>query len=74
MTGSWHRSSGILRQVFLMRWLLLVLLISLLGLLFAALSLARFIWRQRVRRDAKPLPRTTHVSPETGKDDVETEL
>jgi hypothetical protein len=33
-----------------MRWLLIVLLVSLAALLFAAAGLAHHIWRQRTRR------------------------
>jgi hypothetical protein len=57
-----------------MRWLLLILLISLLGLLFAALGLARHIWRQRARRGSKASPVTAKSSGQAEEADVETEL
>jgi uncharacterized membrane protein YidH (DUF202 family) len=55
-----------------MRWLLLVLLISLVGLLVAALGLARFIWRQRARRGSKPSTADAQVSEQPNGNDVKT--
>jgi hypothetical protein len=37
-----------------MRWLMLVLLVSLVALLIAAGGLAHHIWREHTRRHAKP--------------------
>jgi Flp pilus assembly protein TadB len=37
-----------------MRWLMLVLLVSLVALLIAAVGLAHHIWRERTQRRAKP--------------------
>jgi hypothetical protein len=36
-----------------MRWLLIVLLVSLAGLLFAAAGVAYHVWKQRTRRGAE---------------------
>jgi hypothetical protein len=36
-----------------MRWLMIVLLVSLAVLLLASLGLAHHIWRERVRRDGQ---------------------
>jgi hypothetical protein len=57
-----------------MRWLLLVLLISVAGLLVAALAAARFIWQQRARRVQKPSPIAAKASVQNEETDVETEL
>jgi uncharacterized iron-regulated membrane protein len=57
-----------------MRWLLLILLISLLGLLFAALGLARHIWRQRTRSREKTSPGAAKAVGPTEETDVKTEL
>lgn len=57
-----------------MRWLLLILLISVVGLLFAALSLARFIWQQRTRKGSKASQVTAKTSGKTEVTDVETNL
>jgi hypothetical protein len=56
-----------------MRWLLLVLLISVVGLLLAALGLARFIWK-RVRRGSKPSQGTAKASVQTGETSAKTKL
>jgi hypothetical protein len=57
-----------------MRWLLLILLISVAGLLFAALGLARHIGRQRAQRASKPLPDDVMASVQSEETDVKTEL
>jgi hypothetical protein len=57
-----------------MRWLLLVLLISVAGLLFAALGLARHVGRQRARSRAKTPPMAAKASGKTEETDVEREL
>jgi hypothetical protein len=53
-----------------MRWLLLVLLISLLGLLFAASGLARFIWQQSTKSRAKTSPSAAKASGHSEETDV----
>jgi hypothetical protein len=57
-----------------MRWLLLVLLISLVGLLFAALGLARYILLQRAQRGTKLSLDAAKGSVHVEETDVETEL
>jgi hypothetical protein len=57
-----------------MRWLLLVLLISLMGLLFAALGLARFIWKQRYWRTPKSSAEAKGAAGQAKENDAETEL
>jgi uncharacterized membrane protein YidH (DUF202 family) len=56
-----------------MRWLLLVLLISVVGLLFAALGLARYILQQRAHRGSKPLPDASKAPGNAEGTDVKTE-
>ncbi len=46
--------NGIGRQRALMRWLMIVLLVSLAGLLAAALGVARHIWVQRSQQHLEP--------------------
>jgi hypothetical protein len=57
-----------------MRWLLLVLLISVAGLLFAALGLARHVLRQRAQKGSKPSPDAAAPSVPAEKNHVDTEL
>jgi hypothetical protein len=66
--------SGILRLVFLMRWLLMVLLVSLLGLLVAALGMARYIALQRARSRSKSSAGTAKAPGQAEETDVETEI
>ena len=66
--------SGILMQVFLMRWLLMVLLVSLLGLLVAALGVARHIVMQRARSRSKPSAGAAKAPGQAEETDVETEI
>jgi hypothetical protein len=66
--------SGILRLVFLMRWLLMVLLVSLVGLLIAALGVARHIVMQRARSRSKPSADTVKAPGQAEETDVETEI
>jgi hypothetical protein len=56
-----------------MRWLLLVLLISLVGLLFAAVGLARYIWRQSTKSRVKTLPSAAEASGHSEGTDVKSE-
>jgi cytochrome c biogenesis protein ResB len=59
-----------------MRWLMVVLIVSLVGLLIAAAALARHIWLQHAR--ARPLPEAVSgKAPGSGPaagTDVETEI
>ena len=48
-----------------MRWLLIALLVSLAGLLFAAAGVAHHIWKQRTRRGSKP---SAAIKPAVGSD------
>ena len=57
-----------------MRWLLMVLLVSLLGLLVAALGVARHIIMQRARSRSKPFARAAEAPGQAEKTDVETEI
>jgi hypothetical protein len=57
-----------------MRWLLIVLLVSLVGLLVAALGLARHIVMQRARSRSKPSAGTVKASGHAEGTDVETEF
>ena len=66
--------SGILRLVFPMRWLLMVLLVSLLGLLVAALGVARHIALQRARSRSKPSVGAAKAPGQAEETDVETEI
>jgi hypothetical protein len=66
--------SGILMQVFLMRWLLMVLLVSLVGLLVAALGVARHIALQRARSRSKPSTGAPKASGQAEETDLETEI
>ena len=66
--------SGILRLVFLMRWLLMVLLVSLVGLLVAALGVARHIILQRVRSRSKPSAGAAKAPGQAEETDAETEI
>lgn len=57
-----------------MRWLLMVLFISLVGLLIAALGMARHIWLQRARSRSK-LSAGKAIAPRSSEEtDVETEI
>jgi len=56
-----------------MRWLVLVLLVSLLGLLIAALGLARYIWLQRARNRFNPSAGAGAVHSKAGQSDAESE-
>ena len=66
--------SGILRLVFLMRWLLMVLLVSLVGLLIAALGVARHIVMQRARSRSKPPADAARAPGQAEETDAETEI
>jgi hypothetical protein len=57
-----------------MRWLLMVLLVSLMGLLVAALGMARHIALQRARSRSKPSAGTLKASGQAEGTDVETEI
>ena len=63
-----------MRQVFLMRWLLMVLLVSLVGLLVAALGVARHIALQRARSRSKPSGGAAKAPGHAEETDVETEI
>ncbi|MGD0548363.1 MAG: hypothetical protein ABR991_11125 [Terracidiphilus sp.] len=63
-----------LTLVHLMRWLLLVLLVSLLGLLIAALGVARHIWLQHARLRSKPSAGAVAVSGLAEEADVEKDI
>jgi uncharacterized iron-regulated membrane protein len=56
-----------------MRWLVLVLLVSLLGLLIAALGVARYIWLQRARYRLKPPAGVGAIHGKAGQSDAESE-
>jgi hypothetical protein len=57
-----------------MRWLLMVLLVSLVGLLIAALGVARHIVMQRARSRSKPSADTAKAPGQAEETDVETEI
>jgi hypothetical protein len=61
-------------QVFLMRWLLMVLLVSVVGLLVAALGMARHIALQRARSLPKPSAGASKAPGQAEETDVETEI
>jgi hypothetical protein len=54
-----------------MRWLLLILLISVVGMLFAAFGLARHVMQQRARRGSRPLGEPVKSSDQNEEVDVE---
>ena len=57
-----------------MRWLLIVLLVSLAGLLFAAVAAARHISQQRRQNSLKRAPGAAKSLKTNGETDPETEL